>query len=222
MNTMQLIGEKYKTDKITHHKYHEIYPTYIEKFYQKSGGIIEIGLEPQWGNASLSMWLELFPKMHIYGLDRGTQNEFKDRYTILQCDQSYSEQLDKCAHKINHPIYFINDDGSHIPEHQLLTFNKLFPLLEIGGVYIIEDIETSYWRKGSIYGYRTRYGKSHKNSIVEIFKKSIDGVNVEFSQSSKGQVEHQKEIGSITFAKNCIIITKRDTEFREYRFKNKL
>lgn len=222
MNTMQLIGKKYKTDKITHHKYHEIYPTYIEKFYQTNGGIIEIGLEPQSGNASLSMWLELFPKMHIYGLDRGTPNEFKDRYTILQCDQSDSEQLDKCTDNINHPIYFINDDGSHIPEHQLLTFNKLFPLLEVGGVYIIEDIETSYWTKGGLYGYQTRYGKGHEKSIVEIFKQSIDGVNMEFSQSSEGQVEHQKEIGSITFAKNCIIITKRDIEFREYRFKNKL
>lgn len=222
MNTMQLIGEKYKTDKITHHKYHEIYPTYIEKFYQTNGGIIEIGLEPKNGKASLNMWLDLFPNMHIYGLDRGTPNEFKDRYTILQCDQSDLIQLNKCIDKVNHPIYFINDDGSHIPEHQLLTFNALFPLLEVGGVYIIEDIETSYWTKGGLYGYQTRYGKGHEKSIVEIFKKSIDGVNMEFSKSTDGQVQHQKEIASISFAKNCIVVIKRQEEVRQYRFQDRL
>lgn len=222
MNTMQLIGEKYKTDKITHHKYHEIYPTYIEKFYQKNGGMIEIGLEPKNGKASLNMWLDLFPNMHIYGLDRGTPNEFKDRYTILQCDQSDLIQLNKCIDKVNHPIYFINDDGSHIPEHQLLTFNALFPLLEVGGVYIIEDIETSYWTKGGLYSYQTRYGKGHEKSIVEIFKKSIDGVNMEFSKSTDGQVQHQKEIASISFAKNCIVVIKRQEEVRQYRFQDRL
>ena len=221
-NLMYKLGKQFGTDKITHHNYHLIYPTYLEKFYAQTGGMIEIGLEPKWGKASLNMWLEIFPKMHIYGLDRGTPDEFAQRYTILKCDQSDGQQLDDCLKKINHPIYFINDDGSHIPEHQLLTFNKLFPLLEINGVYIIEDIETSYWTKEGLYGYETRYGKGHSKSIVEIFKNAVDGVNVEFSQSTEGKVEHQQEIGSITFAKNCIIITKRDTEFREYRFQHKL
>lgn len=222
MNKMQLIGEKYKTDKITHHKYHEIYPTYIEKFYEKSGGIIEIGLEPKTGKASLQMWLELFPNMHIYGLDRGTPDESTERYTILQCDQSNPDQLDNCVQKIKHPIYFINDDGSHLPEHQLLTFNKLFPLLEAGGVYIVEDIETSYWTKHGLYGYETRYGKGHPKSIIEIFKQAIDGVNMEFSKSTDGQVQHQKEIASISFAKNCTVVIKRQEEARQYRFQDHL
>lgn len=221
MNKMQELGVKYKTDKITHHKYHEIFPTYIEKFYNNTGGIVEVGLlapESQAGLASLNMWLELFPNMHIYGLDKATQDEFKNRYTILNCDQSDARQLDRCIEKINLPIYLINDDGSHIPEHQLLTFNKLFPLLEVNGVYIIEDIETSYWTKGGLYGYETSYGKGHRKSIVEIFKQAIDGVNLEFSQSSEGLVQHQKQIASISFAKNCIIITKREIDNRLYRF----
>lgn len=222
MNKMQELGTKYRTDKITHHKYHEIFPVYIEKFYEDAGGIIEIGLEPNWGKASLNMWLELFPNMHIYGLDKGTPDEFRERYTIFKCDQSNESQINNCVDQIKHKIYFINDDGSHIPEHQLLTFNILFPLLEVDGVYIIEDIETSYWTKGGLYGYRTKYGKGHKKSIVEIFKQAIDGVNYEFSQSSDGEVKHQKEIESICFHKNCIIITKREPESRGYRFKNKL
>ena len=222
MNKMQELGAKYRIDKITLHKYHEIFPVFIEKFYEDTGGIIEIGLEPNWGKASLNMWLELFPNMHIYGLDKGTPDEFRERYTIFKCDQSNESQISNCVDQIKHKIYFINDDGSHIPEHQLLTFNILFPLLEVGGVYIIEDVETSYWTKQGLYGYETRYGRGHPKSIVEIFKNAIDGVNVEFSKSDEGKVQHQREIGSITFAKNCIIITKREFDNKKYRFESKL
>ena len=57
---------------------------------------------------------------------------------------------------------------------------------------------------------------------MEILKNAIDGVNVEFSKSDKGKVQHQREIGSITFAKNCIIITKREFDNKKYRFASKL
>ena len=216
------LGELYDTDKVSHHHYEESYAIYLEKFKDKKNSIIEIGLQPQWGAASLSLWLELFPNMYIYGLDIQTPDEQSERYSIFKCDQSKISDLRHCKEKINHAVSIIIDDGSHIPEHQLLTFNELFPLLEVGGVYIIEDIETPYWTKEGLYGYETRYGKGHPKSIVEIFKNAVDGVNVEFSQSIKGKVEHQQEIGSITFAKNCIIVTKRDVEFREYRFKDNL
>ena len=212
------LGETYNTDKVTHHHYDECYASYLEKFEDKKTSILEIGLEPGWGKASLCLWLDLFPNMYIYGLDRGTPDEESERYSIFQCDQSNISDLKRCKEKINHPVSIIIDDGSHIPEHQLLSFNELFPLLEVGGVYVIEDIETSYWTKEGLYGYETRYGKGHPKSIVEIFKNAVDGVNVEFSLSTEGEVEHQKQIGSITFAQNCIIITKREYEYRAYRF----
>lgn len=216
------LGNLHKTDKVWNHQYEESYPIYLEKFKDKKTSILEIGLEPQWGKASLGLWLDLFPNMYIYGLDIGTADEQSERYSILQCDQSKISDLKRCKEKINHAVSIIVDDGSHIPEHQLLTFNEYFPILEVGGVYIIEDIETSYWTKGECYGYRTKYGKGHEKSIIEIFKEPIDGVNYEFSQSSDGKVKHQKEIESICFHKNCIIITKREPESREYRYKNKL
>lgn len=217
-NKMFLLGTLYETDKITHHKYHEIYPTYIEKFYNTTGGIIEIGIEQ---NKSLNMWMELFPNMHIYGIDISVEHS-SDKHTIFKADQSSNDDLGNVLSKISHPIYFINDDGSHIPEHQLLTFNMLFPILEIGGVYIIEDVETSYWTKNGIYGYETRYGYKHPKSIVEIFKNVADCVNSEFAGEHENVVKHQKYIQSITFARNCIIIIKKDPDEREYRFKNNL
>ena len=39
------------------------------------------------------------------------------------------------------------DDGSHYAQHQILTFEKLFPYIKDGGVYCIEDTHTSYWNE---------------------------------------------------------------------------
>lgn len=217
-NSMYELGKKHGTDKVTHHEYHEIYPLFIEKFYQKDGAMLEIGLDQ---GASLNMWLELFPKMHIYGMDLDFEGT-TERSTIIKGDQSREADLSRVVDSIKHPLYFINDDGSHIPEHQVLTFNKLFPILEIGGVYIIEDIETSYWTRSGLYGYKTRYGVGHRKSLIEAFKSAVDGVNFEFSSTRKAPLEHQDSIQSITFSRNCVIITKKEPGDRTYRYPNKV
>ena len=218
-NKMEELGKKYGTDKVLHHKYHEIYDFFLKSMYEKKGSILEIGIEDSY---SLKMWLELFPNAFVYGIDIGTQFS-GDRYQVYKCDQSNVNDLINVKNKIkSKDIFFINDDGSHIPEHQLLTFNTLFPILSDGGIYIIEDIETSYWTKNGLFGYKTRYGYKHKNSLVEIFKDVIDSINSEFSGITKHRVKHLEYISNITFSKNCIIITKKKQEKREYRFKNNL
>lgn len=40
----------------------------------------------------------------------------------------------------------IVDDGGHTPAQQRASYERLFPALRHGGLYIIEDIETSFWR----------------------------------------------------------------------------
>ncbi len=216
------IGNATGTDKVSFHNYHEIYPQYIEKFYNSKGGMLEIGILE---GSSLNLWLELFPKMHIYGLDINPNKEINknERYTIIKGDQSVQADLVNAINKIEHPLWFINDDGSHIPEHQLLTFNTMFPKLEVGGVYIIEDVETSYWTKGGLYGYETRYGLGHPKNIIEIFKKSIDGVNHRYVLNPPTQeVMYQKQFHSITFAQNCIIIVKGNENNKSYWFNEHL
>lgn len=220
-NRLFTYGKKHGSDKITHHKYHEIYHKYLKPFYDKKGGLIEIGIAEE---NSLKMWMDAFPNMYIYGIDIGKEDK-NDKYTIFKIDQSSENQLKSILDKIKHPIYFINDDGSHIPEHQLLTFNILFPLLEEGGVYIIEDIECSYWTRDGLYGYDTRYGYRHPKSIIEIFKNVIDLINSEFCRKyTDDKVQHLKYIKSITFAQNSIIILKGENKDwkRDYRFSDKL
>jgi hypothetical protein len=99
---------------------------------------------------------------------------------------------------------------------QQLTFGFLFPLLKSDGVYIIEDIECNYWQNpnSSIYGYEIGYFNT-----LDYFKNTLDQINSEFSNK-----KNYLNISTVTFAHNCIIITKQtpeETEIsnRSYRFK---
>jgi hypothetical protein len=44
------------------------------------------------------------------------------------------------------------DDGSHYWWHQVLTMRRLFPAVKPGGLYVLEDIDTSYGNNATIYG----------------------------------------------------------------------
>ena len=213
-------GQLYNTDKVTHHEYHKYYEPILKPFYNSHGSIIEIGLGT---GVSLPMWKNLFKYAHIYGVDKEYENRGDDRHTIYKADQSNVNDLNNLKKSLTDKnVFFINDDGSHIPEHQLLSFNTLFPIVAEGGFYIIEDIETSYWTRGECYGYKTNYGYKHPNSMIEIFKEAADIINREFIVDKtrlSNKILHYDYIESITFARNCIIVKKNYNANRDYRFK---
>ena len=219
-NLMLRYGQLSNTDKVTHHEYHKYYEPVLKPYYNSHGSIVEIGLGT---TASLPMWKDIFKHAHIYGVDIEDTYFVNDRCTIYKADQSKIDDLNRLKHLLSDKnVFFINDDGSHIPEHQLLTFNTLFPILLEGGIYIIEDIETSYWTTGACYNYETRYGYKNPKSIIEIFKDVTDIINREFIADNtvlSNQILHYDYIESVTFARNCIIIKKKYNATREYRFK---
>jgi len=234
MSSFRDIGIRAGTDKVTHHGYDRFYPMFLEKFRTMTGSMLEIGVLN--GN-SVTLWLEYFPLFHIFGMDIQDEKT-DDRLTIIRCDQSDENQIIKQVERLkNETFYFINDDGSHIPEHQLLTFNFFFrDLLRPGGVYIIEDIETSYWVRGECYDYPTRYGYRHPRSVLEIFKQLVDDVNWHTMNNDDRQTqdarlssyvfkETRAMIESIHFVRNCIVIIKKTDEDhaytnRDYRYRH--
>ena len=59
------------------------------------------------------------------------------------------------------------DDGSHVGRHQWASFRTLWPLLPVGGLYIIEDTHSSYWPS-----HEGGYGR--RNSGIGLAKQLID------------------------------------------------
>ena len=188
--------------------------------------ILEIGVENLF---SIKLWLDYFPNAFIYGADINV-SEQGDRYNIIKADQSKVEDVNKIKATISKPLFLIVDDGSHIPEHQILTFEILFDILLPGGTYIIEDIETSYWSKNHIYNYPTNYGYRHPNSIIEFFKLVVDDINSLFLTEQNKTIQTdllkdklsektRRNISTITFTHNTVIITKKTSEEIDYRSK---
>lgn len=235
-NDFKQIGMMAQTDKVTHHGYDRFYPQELQNFRFDEFAMLEIGI--QFGE-SLTLWSQYFPNAFIYGIDINVEHQ-DERSKIFKCDQSDIYQLMNVKQSIDTdlPIKFINDDGSHIPEHQILTFDYFFSeLLCDGGVYIIEDIETSYWKRSDCYGYPTNYGWLHPDSLIEQFKTLTDYINIEYLNDSDKQLLEEKTsflskqtkeaISSIRFVQNCIVIQKKNKEDyiynnRKYRFPEKL
>jgi len=185
---------------------------------------------------SLNLWRDYFPKANIYGLE--INQEYKnDKIYVMKGNQNKISDLKKLV-EITKECEVILDDGSHVPSHQLKSFNYLFEnCLKKGGVYIIEDIETSYWKRekgAKLYGYNINAGFNSKNNIVNIFQEILPIVNREFLiQNAKNNLYSNKKISdycldhisSITFGMNCIIIKKMSKyekdKFgdRDYRFR---
>jgi hypothetical protein len=69
------------------------------------------------------------------------------------------------------PPDIILDDGSLIAAHQTASFRTLFPLLKDGGLYIIEDLHTSYW-DGCFEG-----GYKRKGTAIELAKQLVDDMH---------------------------------------------
>ena len=213
--TMNFLGKKYKTDKILHHRFDRIYPKFLEGFRDQEIKLFEIGCGGDY--ASFQMWHEYFLKGQIFCMDINEQL-VTERGVVYQGDQTKIEDLQRMVDIIG-PCDIIIDDGSHIPQHQLDSFNFLFEnMLKNGGTYIIEDIECNYWNpKKSVYGYEIG-----SLNIVDHFQSLSHKINSEFNNFRNHQL-----ISSITYFKNCIIITKMSLEEieenkREYRFKDML
>lgn len=207
---MKEAGDTSGTDKIEQHGYHRFYSLHFPLNRESHDlSILEIGLEHA---RSLQWWRLLYPHAHITGMDIVDPDEEPPAHNvrILRGDQSNPDDLERLKDR---EYDVILDDGSHVPEHQILTFEALFPKLKYGGVYVVEDIETSYWRRGTrLYGYRVS-GKS----ALDYFAGLSHDVNAEFSGRAPS------DIAGVAFYANAIIVTKireEDKEFigRKYRF----
>ena len=137
------------------------------------------------------------------------------RIQLLRGDQSKREDRERIAG--SGPFDIVIDDGSHVPEHQIATFKTLWPALRGGGLYAVEDIETSYWRRGV-----KMYNQAVAGSVVSYFEHLIHtAVNGEYAENRS---TFAGDIESMEFAPNLILIRKFHSRknVRRYRFQKKL
>tara|TARA_R110002020_G_scaffold172125_4_gene362335 strand:- start:864 stop:1583 length:720 start_codon:yes stop_codon:yes gene_type:complete len=199
----------FETDKQGLHNYMSHYQDHFRSLRNRKINLLEVGVggfeDPSIGGHSLRMWKAFFKRGFIYAIDIIEKRSLEEkRIKIFKGSQV---DLDFFKNVINSmsTIDIIIDDGSHINEHVITTFNFLFPKLKSKGIYVIEDTQTAYWPK---YGGSTR-GNSESKTSVNYFKSLTDGLNYsEFKQKDYEPTYMDLNISSIHFYHNLIFIYK--------------
>jgi len=139
------------TDK-AEHGYTIQYDKYFSSLRDEKISLLEVGIHK---GASLSAWSEYFSNSTIYGIDNcsggHTDQPFFDPtneqdferlrqlgFNIFNADQSNRDSLKMATLGTKYNI--IIDDGSHFQADQQISLGVLFPLIESGGFYVIEDV----------------------------------------------------------------------------------
>ncbi len=201
------------TDKTGAHFYTEHYQRHFQFLRRKRFNLLEIGIggcqDPRAGGASLRMWKAYFAKGHIFGIDLYDKTCHEERrIKTYQGDQTDAVFLGKVAAEIG-TLDIVIDDGSHINGHVTATFKTLFPLLSPNGIYVIEDVQTSYWDE--VCG--TRWGGSSDTAAphtsMGFFKSLVDGLNYEeFTDDHYQPTYFDQNIVAIHFYHNLVFIYK--------------
>jgi demethylmacrocin O-methyltransferase len=204
---LNLLAALYGTDKYGEHDYTPVYQDLMRHARGKPVRLLEIGVggyAGALGGESLRMWESYFPRGEITGIDLYDKTTLSGgRVAVFQCSQVDGPKLTALARERG-PFDFIIDDGSHHNAHQIETFALLWPHLKDGGIYIVEDVQTSYW---PMYGGGPLGTEGYRRSAMQWFKDYADSVNLpEFLLPAPGALD--PGLASIAFHHNLIVLKK--------------
>lgn len=181
--------------------YFDVYDKYFSQYRGKEIVFVEIGI---FQGGSLQMWKDYFgPKAKIYGIDINPAcKQFEDeQITILIGDQSDKVFLEQVKAQIP-SIDILLDDGGHTMDQQINTFEVLFDHIKDGGVFLCEDLHTSYWWQ---YG----GGLRKRGTFIEYSKRLIDDMHAWYSKNSGFQVtKYTQFIRAIHFYDSIVVMEK--------------
>jgi hypothetical protein len=153
MNKLTEIGLRTRTDKASDHRFTEFYYDYCKNY--TSPNLLELGVSEGY---SLRMWEEFFQTGNIIGMDidiskflsaqripyDASLTEIKTgNITVYYGNQEVPNDLLKSLNY--HSEYdIIIDDGGHTMKQQQITLGTMFPYVKSGGIFIMEDLHTSF------------------------------------------------------------------------------
>ena len=206
MNDLERFFNDNKGGKIHKWKhYFEAYDRHFARFRGTDVHVVEIGVAH---GGSLHMWREYFgKKSHIYGVDiepHCKALEFEGAKIFIG-DQSDPVFLRSLVDEIPR-IDILIDDGSHAAYGQEVTFKTLFPHISPDGVYLCEDLHTSYWAD---FG----GGYKREGTFIELGKGLIDEINAWHSREAALAVtDFTRSAHSLHFYDSILVIEKRKVE----------
>lgn len=203
MNPLQDFFEKNNSNLI--HKwlhYFEIYDRHFKKYRNQPVVILEIGV---FHGGSLNMWRDYFGEQaQIFAIDINPECKIFEKgntkiFIGSQDDPDFLRQVKSQIPKLD----ILIDDGGHSMRQQIVTFEELYGHIKDDGIYLCEDLHTSYWKD---------FGGGYKNpkTFIEYSKNFIDYINAWHSEEKSFQInEFTRSTFSLHYYDSILVIEKR-------------
>ena len=158
--------------------------------------VLEIGVQ---GGGSLKIWERMFPNAEIVGID------------ILEDGKKYESGNIKVFIGDQHDVKFLEtlgnfdiiiDDGGHYMRQQQVSLKTLMLQLSDNGIYVIEDLHTSYWEQF----------QDIQHTTIDEIKELVDDLHEYADQSvrcsnRKGTINKYK-LSSITIYPGIVFLSR--------------
>jgi hypothetical protein len=123
-------------------KWNHYFDIYHKHFSHLRGGdvrVLEIGI---YSGGSLGMWKDYFgPRCQVYGVDiepacKAYESDSIKVFIGDQADRNFWKGFKQEVDAVD----IVIDDGGHLAEQQIVTFEELLPHIRPRGVYLCEDL----------------------------------------------------------------------------------
>ncbi len=181
--------------------YLEEYESHFARFVGTDVRLLEIGVSY---GGSLELWRRYFGKSaKITGIDVNMDclNRCDPPNKVRIGSQGDPDFLRNVIGEMG-GLDIVIDDGSHVGRHQRSSFETLFPILNDRGIYVIEDIHTSYWPGVYEGGYR------RADTAIEFIKDLIDGMHAKFHDHAADR--NSDAISAVHIYNWTVVIEKRE------------
>jgi hypothetical protein len=189
--------------------YLDIYDRHLERF-RKTGRavrLLEIGV---YHGGSLQLWRQYFgPEALIFGVDINPRcGEIADADICIRVGSQADPEFLKSVVREMGGVDIVIDDGSHVASHQRKSLEILLPLLDPHGVYIAEDLHTSYFR-GCCEGGLGRHG-----TFIEEVKVLIDSIHEPYHRKKTHFSNVRQSVDSVHVYDSLVVIEKKPPQRR--------
>jgi glycosyltransferase involved in cell wall biosynthesis len=153
----------------------------FSSYREKPINLLEIGIQ---NGGSLEIWAQYFSRAEkIIGCDFDENCGglvFDDPRISVVIGDANTSSVEMAIRQQTPSFDLIIDDGSHQSADMISSFLRYFPMLNEGGIYLVEDMHCSYWKD---------YGGSLHNplSAMNFFKRLADILNYEHWRNNRSR-----------------------------------
>jgi hypothetical protein len=179
---------------IKHSSYFQVYAELFAEYKGHPITFVEVGVL---NGGSLFMWRHYFgPGARIIGVDfnplaKKWEKEGFEIHIGSQSDPDFWDSFFKSVGTVD----LVLDDGGHTYEQQIITAHCCIPHVRNGGLIVVEDTHTSYFRE---FGYPTKY------SFIEWTKRLVDNINSRFPSVNVSTLSYKNSVYSISFFESIV------------------